>query len=297
MIDKLQFLLALAQTRHFGQAAQLCGVTQPTLSSGIKQFEEMLGLVLVNRGSRFHSFTPEGERVLEWARRIVGDASALRQEVRALKHGLSGHLRIAAVPPALAMVTQLTVPYHARHPDVSFTVLTRTSTQIAALFENLEIDAALSYDDNEASGRLRSVPLYREQYRLLTARDGRLADRAQVSWAEVGQLPLCLLTPDTQNRRIIDGYLGAAGCEAAPRLVSDSMIVLFAHVRSGQWSTVMPAGLAEALGLADQVSVVPIAASEPFPTISLVVPRREPLPPLTAALVVEAKRLSESAVR
>jgi DNA-binding transcriptional LysR family regulator len=297
VIDKLQFLLALARTRHFGQAAQACGVTQPTLSSGIKQFEEMLGIVLVNRGSRFHSFTPEGERILEWARRIVGDASALKQEVQALKHGLNGHLRIAAVPPALAMVAQLTVPYHVRHPGVSFTVLTRTSTQIEGLFENLEIDAALTYVGNEANGRLRSVPLYREQYRLLTAKESPLAGRAEVSWAEVGQVPLCLLTPDTQNRRIIDGYLEAAGATASPRLVSDSMIVLFAHVRSGHWSTVMPAGLAEALGLADQVSVVPIAGHEPSPTISLVVPRREPLAPLTAALVVEARRLSEQHYR
>ncbi len=114
-----------------------------------------------------------------------------------------------------------------------------------------------------------------------------------MTWAEVGQVPLCLLTPDTQNRRIIDGCLEAAGCEASPRLVSDSMIVLFAHVRSGRWSTVMPAGLAEALGLADQVSVIPIAGYDPSPTISLMVPRREPLAPLTDALVVEARRLNE----
>jgi len=297
VIDKLQFLLALARERHFGRAAQACGVTQPTLSGGIKQFEEMLGVVLVTRGSRFHGFTPEGERILEWARRIVGDATAMRQEVRALKQGLVGHLTIAAVPPALAMVAALTVPYHARHPDVSFTVLTRTSTQIDMLFENFEIDAGITYTDNEASGRLRTVPLYREQYRLLTSKAGPLGDRREVTWAEVGETSLCLLTPDTQNRRIIDGYLEAAGATSAPKLVSDSMIVLFAHVQSGQWSTVMPAGLAEALGLADQVSVIPIAGQDPPPTIGLVVPKREPLPPLTAALVVEARRLSDQLER
>jgi DNA-binding transcriptional LysR family regulator len=297
VIDKLQFLLALARERHFGRAAQACGVTQPTLSGGIKQFEEMLGVVLVNRGSRFHSFTPEGERILEWARRIVGDAGAMRQEVRALKQGLTGHLIIAAVPPALAMVASLTVPYHARHPDVSFTVLTRTSTQISTLFENLEIDAGITYTDNEASGRLRTVPLYREQYCLLTAKASPLGDRREVTWGEVGQARLCLLTPDTQNRRLIDGYLEAAGAGSTPRLVSDSMIVLFAHVQSGQWSTVMPAGLVEALGLADQVSVIPIAGDAPLPTIGLIIPKREPLPPLTAALVVEARRLADRLYR
>ena len=88
MIEKLEYLIALAREKHFGHAAEACGVTQPTLSAGIKQLEETLGVLLVQRGSRFHSFTPEGERVLEWARRIVGDSRAMQQEVRALKKGL-----------------------------------------------------------------------------------------------------------------------------------------------------------------------------------------------------------------
>src|ERR1700682_5512267 len=111
MIDKLEFLIALAREQHFGRAAEACGVTQPTLSAGIKQLEGTLGVLLVQRGSRFHSLTPEGERALDWARRIVGDSRAMRQEIRALKKGLVGHIKIAAVPTALAMVATLTTPY------------------------------------------------------------------------------------------------------------------------------------------------------------------------------------------
>ena len=98
MIDKLEFLLALAREKHFGRAAEACGVTQPTLSAGVKQLEETMGVLLVNRGSRFQGFTPEGERVLEWARRIVGDTRAMRQEIHALKHGLTGRLRTRRHP-------------------------------------------------------------------------------------------------------------------------------------------------------------------------------------------------------
>src|SRR6476646_2325883 len=90
VIDKLDFILALARAKHFGRAAEACGVTQPTLSAGVKQLEEQMGVLLVHRGSRFQSFTAEGERVLEWARRIVGDTRSMRQEVHALKHGLAG---------------------------------------------------------------------------------------------------------------------------------------------------------------------------------------------------------------
>ena len=118
MIDKLEFIIALAREQHFGRAAEVCNVSQPTLSSGIKQLEDQFGVLLVQRGSRFHGFTPEGDRVLEWARRIVADARAMRQDVDALKRGLAGHVRIAAIPTTLAMVEALTTPYRTRHPHV-----------------------------------------------------------------------------------------------------------------------------------------------------------------------------------
>ncbi|WP_287179311.1 LysR family transcriptional regulator, partial [Mesorhizobium sp.] len=106
MIDKLEFFIALAREEHFGRAAEVCGVTQPTLSAGIKQLEGQLGVMLVLRGSRFQGLTPEGEQVLVWARRIVGDSRTMREEMRAARHGLSGRIRIAAVPTALAMVAR-----------------------------------------------------------------------------------------------------------------------------------------------------------------------------------------------
>ena len=84
MIEKLEFLIMVASEKSFSRAAELCGVTQPTLSAGIKQLEDTLGVLLVNRSSRFHGLTAEGERVLEWAKRIVGDTRAMRQDVRAL---------------------------------------------------------------------------------------------------------------------------------------------------------------------------------------------------------------------
>src|SRR5581483_10799421 len=167
----LEYLLALAREQHFGRAADSCGVTQPTLSAGLKQIEETLGVLLVNRGSRFQGFTHEGERVLDWARRIVGDTHAMREEVNALRHGLVGRLRIAAIPNALATVAALTTPYRAKHPDVKFTLLSRTSAEILTLLENLEIDAGLTYLDNEPLGRVTTVPLYKESYCLLAAAD------------------------------------------------------------------------------------------------------------------------------
>jgi DNA-binding transcriptional LysR family regulator len=292
MIDKLECIIALAREQHFGRAAEACNVSQPTLSANIKSLEDMFGLLLVNRGSRFQGFTSEGERVLEWARRIVGDARAMRQDIDALKRGLAGDIRIAAIPTALAMTAMLTTPYRAKHPNVRFSIVSRTSIQVLNLLENLQVDAGLTYLDNEPLGRVNTIPLYYEEYRLLISASAELGERDEVTWEEVGKVPLCLLTPDMQNRRIIDGLLRAAGNEPSPTLESNSMIVLFAHVRTGKWASIMPAKLADTLGLTDNVRAIPIVEPSATHAIGLVVPHREPMTPLISALVVEAKHLA-----
>ncbi len=294
MIDKLEYLLALARERNFGKAAEACGVTQPTFSAGIKQLEETLGVMLVQRTSRFLGFTPEGERVLDWGRGIVADARAMRLEMQTLKKGLTGHLRIAAIPTALAMVSALTTPYRAKHPNVKFTILSRTSIEALSMLENLEVDAALTYIDNEPLGRMRAVPLYLEQYRLLTSATAPLGDHDRVTWAEVAKIPLCLLTPDMQNRRIIDGLLHAAGGKSEPTLESNSMIVLFSHVRTGRWASVMPEKLADTLGLTQHLRSIPIIEPDAVHQIGLVVTPREPMTPQISALVAEATHLAKS---
>jgi DNA-binding transcriptional LysR family regulator len=293
MIDKLEFFIALAREQHFGRAAESCGISQPSLSAAVKSLEESFGVLLVHRGSRFRGFTPEGERVLEWARRIIADTRAMHQEVDALKRGLAGHLRIAAIPTALAMSAMLTTPYRAKHPDVKFSILSHTSVEVLSLIDNLEVDAGITYLDNEPLNRVNAIPLYQEEYRLLTSPNGVLGNRDQVTWAEVGQVPLCLLTPTMQNRRIIDGLLRAAGSEPSPTLESNSMIVLFAHVRTGQWASIMPAKLADTLGLTDSVRAIPIVEPAATHAVGLVVSDRDKTTPLIGALITEAKQLAK----
>jgi DNA-binding transcriptional LysR family regulator len=259
------------------------------MSTGLKQLEEILGVMLVHRGSRFVGFTPEGERALDWARRIVSDTRAMRQDINSFKGNLSGELRIAAIPTVLGMVASLTTPFRARYPDVRFRVVSCTSSDVLGLLENLEVDAGLTYIENEPVGKVRTIPLYRESYRLLTAPDGQFGDRASVTWKEVGQVPLCLLTPDMQNRRIIDRALREAGTEALPTLTSNSIIVLYTHVKTGRWSSVMPAKLADTLGLSDAVRAIPIVEPDVNYSIGLVVSPRDPLTPMLSALIQTAQ--------
>ena len=289
MIDKLEYLLALSRERHFGRAAASCGVSQPTLSAALKQLEDTLGVLLVNRGSRFQDFTPEGQRVLEWARRIVGDSRTMRDELRAARIGLTGHLRLAAIPTALASVAQLTTPFRARHPGVTFTINSRSTAEILTGLENLELDAALGYLTPEL-GRIRTIPLYREHYCLLIAAADPVAARPSLRWAEIPDVPLCLLGQDMQNRRIIDAKFRAVGRVANPALESNAIMLLLSHVQTGAWASILPTALIQPFDLPPTICLIPIEEGGESPLVGLIYPQREPLTPLVAAFVVETQR-------
>jgi DNA-binding transcriptional LysR family regulator len=132
VIRHLQYLTALARERHFARAAAACNVTQPTLSAGIKQLEESLGVLIAERGQRYLGLTGEGERVLAWAQRVLVDYDGLRQELSAMREGLVGRLRIGAIPVTLPIVPLLTAPFNRLHKRTDIPVTSLTSISTAA---------------------------------------------------------------------------------------------------------------------------------------------------------------------
>ncbi|MDG1430394.1 MAG: LysR family transcriptional regulator [Paracoccaceae bacterium] len=289
MIDKLEMYLALAKTRHFGKAAEEIGVTQPTLSAAIKQLEEQLGVMLVYRGSRFKGLTPEGQRVQEWARQIVSDARSMKEEMRFAHQGLSGNLRLAVIPTALTASSDLTALFVKRHPNVRLSILSRSSTQILEMMDNLEIDAGISYLDDEPLGRVVSEPLYSEKYVLVTSQP---MPTKNIGWDELGEMQLCLLTPDMLNRRIINLHLKNAGVQVQPEIEANTITVLISHVLSGNWATILPVKAAEIYLSGMPLHAVPIIKPDASHRVGLIAPYQEPHTPVIAALLSEAKTLA-----
>lgn len=284
MIDKLSMFMVLAREEHFGRAAEALGITQPSLSSAIKALEEQLGVQLVRRGSRYQGLTPEGERVLDWARRIVGDARAMQSEMEARRRGVSGLLRLGVIPTAMPRIAELTGPFLKRHPNAGVSILSRSSDEIRDQIEALELDAGVTYLDSEPLGRVQVLPLYRETYCLIS----RDEDWGSVGWAEAARRPLCLLTPDMQNRRIVTRHLVEAGADAMPRVESTSMLAILSHVATGDWAAILPRSLARGLPLPQGVSARDLSGEGHM--VGLVTARREPHPPLVEALIRNAGR-------
>ena len=294
MLDKFEFLIALARERHFRRAAERCGVTQPTLSAGIKHLEEALGAALVNRGSRYVGLTPEGERVLEWARRITGDARTMRQEIDSLKRGVAGAVRLAVIPTALPVAARLCSALSERHPGAHFSIQSASSKAILSMIEDFVVDGGITYLDNEPLPEMDLVPIYREHYHLVTHAEGPFAGREAVAWRELSGLPLCLFTPDMQNRRIVDQTLAEYGA-GPPRdcTETNSSLVMAALVSSGRWQSIMPPALIEAVALAPSVVNLPIVDPEISHAVGLAVAAREPQTPLVRALLAGARRLAD----
>jgi len=114
--SQLEYLVALAKEGHFSRAAEEFHVSQPALSAGIRKLEAELDVQIVRRANRYEGLTAEGERLLDWARKILADRHALVEEIRTMRDGLSGKLSLGSIPTALPALSLLTGPLRASHP-------------------------------------------------------------------------------------------------------------------------------------------------------------------------------------
>src|SRR3954468_24396205 len=258
LLRQLEYLVALAREKHFARAADACYVSQPSLSAGIRKLEQELDVPIVRRGRRFEGLTPEGERVLLWAQRILAEQDALRHELSVMRGGLTGTLRLGAIPTAMAVVSLLTTPFCERHTQARVTLESLSSRDITQKLAEFELDVAMTYLDDDTLGRVRKTPLYEERYLLLTPTHSKLADQPFATWAEVAELPLCLLSPEMRNRRIMNGYFTDDGVTAAPAIESDTVSGLYSHLRGSHWSTVISHAWLQMFGVPAGMRVVPL---------------------------------------
>ncbi|MEJ8672484.1 LysR family transcriptional regulator [Streptomyces sp. MS1.AVA.1] len=288
-LRQLEYLVALARERHFVRAAAACYVSQPSLSAAIRRLEHELNVPIVRRGRRYEGLTPEGEVVLAWAHRMLAERDAVRQELAALRDGLAGTLRLGVVPTALPAATLLTTPFCDRHPHARVSIESLSSADITHGLTEFELDAAMTYLDDDTLGGLRRLPLYEERYMLLTPVDGPLGGAPTAGWSQAAVLPLCLLNSRMRNRRIIDECFAADGATATPAIESDTVAGLYAHLPGGRWSSVISHAWLHMFGVPDGMRVVPLEGPAHGPRVGLVTGPDDPPSVLAAALLAVAR--------
>ncbi|MEO0772317.1 MAG: LysR family transcriptional regulator [Pseudomonadota bacterium] len=286
MIDlkDLECLVALSRTRHFARAAQECGLSQPAFSMRIRHLEENLNTAIVKRGNRFQQLTPEGEKVLAHARDILERTRNLEREIRATRGEVTGSLVLGVVPTATAVAAQLAIKLQSDHTGLRTRIITTSSLAIQQGIEDRQFDAGLTYANGVSSDLMHVDPVYSEHYVLLAPK-ALVADKSDtISWEDAAELPLTLLEPSMQNRKIIDRVFLDIG--ARPRVMFDSNGFNAAIViaKQGIAATIVPKVLIEELGDEGDIRVLDLVEPTVEKDIALVVPRQASKTIITNAL-------------
>jgi DNA-binding transcriptional LysR family regulator len=241
LLRQLEYFVAVARERHFARAAESCYVSQPALSTSIAKLERELSVTLIHRGQNFEGLTPEGERLVVWAKRVLAEHDALKAEAAAMRSGISATLRLGTGPTVSTTAALPVAAFCALHPLAGVKVCSRlSSTELLRQLRNFELDAAIAHFGPDDQSGLEVVPLYEEQYVLLVSGEQLVPTVKTITWAEAAQLPLALLTPDMRFRQFIDKAFASSGAVAAPQVETDSVASLYAHVATGAWASVVP---------------------------------------------------------
>lgn len=290
LLSAMRYLVALDEHKHFGRAAQSCHITQPALSNALRALEAEFGVVIVRRGRTYAGLTPEGEVVWASARRMLHEQEHLQQQLRSEAGHPRGHLRMAAVPTAIPLLTRFATCLQARHPGIVPTVLSMSSVELETGLDTLALDLALGYIERTGRGtrqhaghdlKLNAWPQTVEHYFLLRRRvDGPAAKDAAalrighpIGWAEAAQVPLCLLTPEMHNRVIIDRAFAEAGAAVKPAIETNSVLALALSVQQSETlCAVLPGAMVDTVRGHGGLEALPLVAPEVHTPIGFMAP-------------------------
>lgn len=190
----LQYIIAVAETHHFGKAAERCFVSQPTLSGQIKKLEGELGVSIFERTNRSVAITPIGEAILEHARQIMEQAEAIRQLALAQQDPLAGPLRIGAIPTLSPYLMPLILmPLKTEHPQLKLVLSEEMTDILLGRLHNHEIDAALLATPVDEPD-LDVIPLFDEPFWLAHPREHPFYNKDEITQADLDNTELLLLS-------------------------------------------------------------------------------------------------------
>ena len=295
LFRQLQYLVALAQEEHFGRAARRCNVSQPSLSSAIKQLELTLGVPIVMRGRRFLGFTTEGQRIIEWAERVISQRDAMLVELSGMRENYEGRLRLGAMPnssPVLPIFSRILSKKHPGvHVDIRFLGIEQTKLGL----NNFTLDVGVTYLNQVELAGLSTMPIYDERLCLLVPDIEEYRNLSVITWKEAADLPLCLLDKSMHERRIIDDAFASAGVTPTPRVTaSDSILNLIFHVMFAESVTVIPKHFLRMPGKFPGVRAIDLVEPEISQEVGLVWSPSEPIMPMANVMVSIVRELKRS---
>ncbi len=180
-MKQLQYLVALADTRHFGRAAERCYITQSTLSAGIRDLESVLGTAVAERSNRQVLITRVGAEIAERAKALLRDAEEVMEVARAGRSPMTGEMRLGVIPTIGPFLLPRVLPgLRERFPDLTVYLREEQTAPLLARLEDGELDVtliALPYETGDLDIRV----ILEDEFLFACNRDHALAGAGEVS--------------------------------------------------------------------------------------------------------------------
>ncbi len=289
----LKYLVALADHRHFGRAAEASFVSQPTLSTQIRKLEDELGVQLFERTPRKVMLTPVGRELVARARGIVADVEGMRDLARRSQDPESGALRLGAFPTLAPYFLPHAVPaLQRRFPRLELLLVEEKSDVLLAQLREGRIDAALLalpvHDDT-----LHAEPLFDEPFALATREDGPFADASAVTLDDLDDQTLLLLEDGHCLRDQALDVCRLAGAHEKAGFRATSLETLRQMVAAGAGITLLPKlATLPPVAQPEHLRLVPFAGEAPKRSIALVWRRSSAMGALLADIAQTLRPLS-----
>ncbi|MEW7992127.1 MAG: LysR family transcriptional regulator [gamma proteobacterium symbiont of Ctena orbiculata] len=189
----LKYLIAVAETEHFGHAAAQCYISQPTLSGQIKKLEQELGVTIFERTNRSVSTTPIGLEIVKHAKLILEQADVIKQLAQAQRDPLAGALRVGAIPTVSPyLIPLILMPLKEQYPQMRLILSEEITDMLSQRLLDHQIDVAILATEVTES-ELEVMPLFEEPFWLAHPRNHALYDKDEISRRDLSQINLLLL--------------------------------------------------------------------------------------------------------
>ncbi len=242
-LKPLAYLVALADTGHFGQAADRCFVSQPTLSAQLKKLEEQLGVLLVDRSGKRARLTPVGKLVAGRARRMLWEAEQIEELARSLGDPLAGDIRVGLIPTLAPYLLPYIAPWlKERFPRLRMVASERQTRPLLAALDDGDLDLGLLALPVPGEG-LERRPLFVEPFVAAIPADHPLAGRKTVTTDDLRAHPPMLLEEGhcLRDQALTVCELTGADAPGTQDFRATSLETLHQMVAAGEGITLLPA--------------------------------------------------------
>ncbi|WP_445495509.1 DNA-binding transcriptional regulator OxyR [Photorhabdus sp. SF281] len=239
-IRDLEYLVALAEHRHFRHAADSCHVSQPTLSGQIRKLEDDLGVMLLERTSRKVLFTQQGMLLVEQARTVLREVRILQEMASLQGENMSGPLHIGLIPTIGPYLLPHIIPeLHSLFPKLEMYLHEAQTQSLLAQLDSGKLDCAILAMVKETEAFIE-VPLFEEPMKLAIYDDHPWADREKIAMDELVGEKLLMLEDGHCLRDQAMGFCFQAGAKEDTHFRATSLETLRNMVAAGSGITLLP---------------------------------------------------------